>query len=799
MITYLKRNMVFKTKNNTSYLLSILLGVFSILNMPLHSQIKKLEKITKIKRDTHNFLDTVEFKKRQKKDKSLYIVYSDRAENNVYLDVYAHKRGKKQGFLDSYYVIDQQNDFLKIVAVDPEMIGKPKGILSVLHSGKFTFKDSKKINYIGWIHKNNILDYPHSKLSEYNYKPIRYIVGVHNVKTLYTIKNHVKKDTVYLFNDPKFKDKSDKKVLLDQLVYVYKYNVKQTAALISNQPYIKAEDTVARTMGWVPKSLIKQVGQQQVITIDKAKELAFFKKNEKPELVTKKEIGSSIIYNLSKNQKRPIKYNDSIEVVVPFAVWDHYDNKLINVDGGDVLIRNFEAIKEENKIININYIFDCNDDLKKKQLQLMSSLQRIWLLALDEKYSDYEFSFSASSYGCDKFYAFPKSKSFSAWVDYLQNIFSDTGLVTTDQPNINGIQQCFEYATQGIPAESFTNNIILISGEKRFFSVPNMEYITTKLGRTSSRLIFYQLENNSSSQNQDYLLQAKDILNRVSKYHSDFIRAYIVDNDLIKNENTYVNMPSTDNVYIYDSPKNSTYQGGLAFPKINKKLSPVSFDKTLDSVLTKTIKFNEEFANSLQYHADNLGFLRSKSGKKVKELILKDDTYSNSLLVMPKNYMYEKFYKNQNYTSQDNKRTELGCLLNRDELEILVDSYKSLVPLFSHEVKRKQRRLLKRMYRKNRKNINKKIFRKTIRRRDYMADLVFIKTGLPVQSDFLQNMKMKHIVRKRKISHAGFTEVIVKLRSKIDVLEKMLLNKNARIYEDGSNKQFYFIPDNYIL
>ncbi|MBQ0741637.1 hypothetical protein J9332_45920, partial [Aquimarina celericrescens] len=75
-----------------------------------------------------------------------------------------------------YYVEDQENDYLEVAPADPEILGKPKGLFSFLFSGKRTFKDAKKATYIGWIHQDNVIHYAHPKLSEYNYKPMRYVV-----------------------------------------------------------------------------------------------------------------------------------------------------------------------------------------------------------------------------------------------------------------------------------------------------------------------------------------------------------------------------------------------------------------------------------------------------------------------------------------------------------------------------------------------------------------------------------------------------------------------------------------------
>lgn len=794
-----------KTQNYPKCIILFLLGIFlsllSVWQTPLFGQAKKYAKIEKTKRNTYNLEETAKTLKRQRKDRSLYQVYSDRAENLVYLDPYGQKKGENQNMLTPYYVLNQKNDYLEVVAADPDVLGKPEGPISLLFSGKNTFKDAKAVKYVGWIHKNNVIPYAHPKLSEYNHKPMRYIIGAHDIKTLYTTGAYVQQDTVYVFKDPSFKEKSDKSLMLDQFVFLYKYDLSKKAALVSNLPHLKAQDSVSRTMGWIPASLVKQIGQQHVYATHQVNSLAFFEKNNQPHTyISTKELGGAFIYDLSKHKEITKQPEDSTTVAVPISVWNHHDSKLINVDGADILIRKLKDIKADNKILNFHFIFDCSEDLKKKQLLLMSSLQRIWvLLSTEEKYREYELSFSASSYGCGRFYTLPKTKSFSSWIDYLHNVFLNTEGYGTRRVNTKGIEQCFEYAMADMPAQSFTNNIIIVSGEKQFFTPPNIRSITYRLGQTSSRIIFYQLESGLDNTHQEYILRAKYLLDRVSENHASFIRAFTVENKLVKNENSFTNIPAEDNIYVYDAPDNSTYQGGLVFPKINNVLSATSFDTALDSVLNKTIRFNAAFVGSLEYHAKKLGLFGTDPAEKIKEMILGHPIYLNSLKLLPRNDIYENYLEDKNYTPQGNSGTTGGYLLTKDELETAIDSYKSLVPLFSKEVKRKERRKLYRMYRRNSRNINKDLFRKVLRRKDYVAELVLMKTGLPAESDFLRNTKIKHIKRKRKISHIAFTIIMTELRKRIEKLEEILSKKTTKIHTDGSKKQYYFISSNHIL
>ncbi|WP_194765657.1 type VI secretion system protein TssR domain-containing protein [Tamlana sp. I1] len=788
-------------RRKISIFLMLLLSTLPRFNYTLEAQIGRYSKIDKLEKHSFNF-ETISNKEiKQKKDKGLYTVFSDRADNKVYFSAYAQIEGDKQQFLTPYYVVNQKDDYLELVAKNPDIIGKPKGLFSLFYGDKYTFSKHKAAKYIGWIHKDFVLEYAHPKLSPYNYKPIRYVVGVHDLKTLYNIENHVKNDSVFLFKDPNFQTKNTKALHLDQFVYLYKHSVDEKAVLVSNLDNMKPEDSTTRTMGWIPKDFMKKVGQQRVYALADADSIGFLNEDYKSvEYVQKKDIGANLIFDLSAHRKNQVTLNDTLQVVQPFDVWDHSGNKLINVDGENVLLANLELIKQENKIINFHYVFDCNADLKQKHLKLMSSLQQIWiLLSTNKKYNDFEISFSASSYGCGQFYAFPKSKSFSAWIDFLHNIFMDNGLVTTSIPNTEGLQQCFENAIKELPQQSFTNNIILVAGETKFFNLPDVKRITTKLAQTSSRLIFYQLENKANDKHQEFTLQSKDILNRVSKHHADFIRAYIVDNALIKNENVFSNIPSVDNIYVYDAPKNSSYQGGIAFPKINKALLATSLDTTISSVLSASLKFNSELVNSLEYNASKLGFLRSKPSKTISDLILENPDYANQLGEVPRNDMHEKYYLDKIYAPRDNLKTNTAFLMSKKELVTLVEAYKSLIPLLRKIAKRRDRVQLYKNYRKTSKGINKKIHRKTLRKSDAIADLFFMKTGLPVKDKYLKNTKIKHVKRKRRTSHLDFTKTMKALREKIDVLEQIILNADATFYTDGSGANYYLITDNYIL
>ncbi|USD26865.1 type VI secretion system protein TssR domain-containing protein [Flagellimonas marinaquae] len=762
----------------------------------------KYSKVDKIGKNTYNLLDKTGCRK-QKKNKNLKIVYSDRANNFSYIDQLGLKRGEKQGFLNPYYVIGDDGDFVQVVAYKPTAIGKPKGMFSFLFNGKSTFSDIKKVPYIGWMHKSNLLHYQQPITDPKNLRPIQYMIGFHDLETIYNLKEFINKDTVHVYMDPKLNKKSKIYLKINQMVYLYKYNPSKTAALVSNLDNMSLADSVKRKMGWISSKLIIPIGQRK---IHKLNEGSSIKAWGSPDTIADREIVNSIVFERS----RGCNTIDSLatEIIAPLYVWNNNDNKLINVKGHDLPLSEIPNIKNDNKKINFHLIFDCGKEQRKKLLLQIASLQRIWLLATKNKMlKDYEFTFSASSYGCGDFYYVDKTVSFSKWLDYLQNVF--LGKITPEAVNNDGIIKCFDFITNDAKLPGFENNIVLVIGEDRL-SLPNgsnKQIVSTrlhnsieKLAKSSSKLLFYQMENNIQNKYQDYTLQAKLIVNKVGEEYAEFLKDFTVMNRLVKTKNLYTNIPSdTDNIFIHNPPENSVYSGGIVFPKINKSLSQISFDKALDSLLTRTLRFNKMFIKSLESSAVELGFLRSIPSKRLLKLIDKDDIYLSGISYLPKNQVYEQYYESLFINPKDNSNTNTGYMLTKEELDVLIQNYEAIIPMADNLLDNRKRKHLLKVYRKSVRGLNKLMYQKALKRNATLGNILYMKTGIPVRDTILSTMKIKDVDSKRMFSHEEFTDWMASLRKKINFLENHLNDSYFEPIEDGSNTIYYFINEENLL
>lgn len=783
-----------------SQLLLQLVAILTLLvcvTPSLNAQVRKNQRVKKLNKETYNFHGD-EKPDKLKKNKEHYIVYSDRSENSTFGDAYAQKRNPAQPFLKPFFVLNEKNDYLELATYDPSLLGKPEGFFSMLYSGKYTFADAKGVEYVGWIHKNRLLHYSQAETSHLNYRPVRYVLGIRKLNTLFNVEKFIVDNEVKLYMDPDFKRESDKKLQLNQIVYLFKENERQTAVLVSNKNQISVADSADRIMGWVSKDLINYVGQHQVFSTDSLDSIVFYQPyyfGQKGAL-NRREIGSSIIFNTEKNTAFNVREEDTVDVMVPTSVWDHSQNTLTNVEGDELLISKIEEIEKQSKNINFHFIFDSSDGAKLKQMKMMASLQRIWLLyAENEEYADYRFTFTTSSYGTNEFYLYKQTTSFPDWIEYINKVLlSEPGVYKTMVNDI-GIERCFNFVLASADTVDFSTNIVVVSGMKAFtrMSAKTKNHLTEKLAKASSRLIFFQLANNPEDEYQEFILQSKDLLGRVAKSYASFIKSYTVDNHLVKEKNIFKPIPSEDNLYVFDSPDASNYQGGIGFSKMKSELVPTSVDLVLDSVIAHTLKTNKIYLESLDEYNSKLGFLRSKPSKYIDKIVDQDSIYQDQINLLPRNSLDESFNRYEQVLVSENELVN-AYLLSEAELQLLIDNYKSLVPLFSNDVTNKDRKFVHGIYEENIKNLNELFLNEVLSTKSTVADLMFIKSGLPVENQALHDLKIKNVTKRGKLSHAAFTSLFLNLRKKIDELEVIYASDEKMTEDYDATTRYYFIP-----
>ncbi|SNQ45119.1 type VI secretion system protein TssR domain-containing protein [Cellulophaga lytica] len=780
-----------------------------VLLNTVYAQVFKYEKIEKVGYNSFNYPNGDANAIKLKKDKSILVVYSDRSNNTSYTNRYSQFKKGSQPFLEPYIVINDKNDAYEVVLADSSLIGKPKGFFSFLVNRKHHFTDTKALNYIGWISKSNTLKHKNSLLSTINNKPLKYKVGISKTGGFYKLNTFFTGDSLFVYQDPFFKNPLDKKLVLNQTVYPYKYNETGNAVLVSNSPTINGAKT--NIMGWVPTELIAPIGQGHVYNIALQSSNIPLKECNNL-LLSKDNIYASYLYNNTLN--KPTEATNSL-ASIPFYIWNHKENKIINVKGNNILINDANRLERESKTINFHFIF--NEDEKASIRPLINSLQNIGLFF--PEHEDLNFTFSAISRSKNGSYILPKTTSFTKWVNFIQNIVEKMPVKEgTHTESYLNLSQAIDasLANNFNTNKSFENNFFIIAGSSGNYNLDKQEHLIEKMALYSSKLLFVQLQNRSNESYQNNLLLAKEILSEASKNYNNHIENYIIDNNLTVSKNSLINLEAENsNIYVYDAPKNSLFNGGIIFPSINNSIEPKALSVAIDTILQRTLNTNNKLITSLNNYKSKLGVLKSKPSPFLKCMFNSDSLQIN---LVDKNNPNDIFYKNVQLNTATVNGYQKGYHMNKSEIVTLIENYRALLPRFSKSklnslkdqatlyfktkdtttvtdipLNKRNKRVLKRNYKKHIKGINKTFKRKVISRRDNLTKLFFYKTGIKPDADFNKFKSLK--VKSTEASKKGFNDFYMLNRKKLDLLEKMFLdNKLTKV-----NKDSYFIPEHLLL
>ncbi|MEO0583038.1 MAG: type VI secretion system protein TssR domain-containing protein [Bacteroidota bacterium] len=174
--------------------------------------------------------------------KNLWVVFSDRDDNLTFETPSSNKSFKKIQFLDKFFVVDQEGEYVRIVRYEPEKLsGRRKNFIS-------------NPNDFGWIHQDKLLLWRSAMIDPDTRFRLKALT-VYKAKALEAI-------TVYnplnIYKHPKRTSnfKNDKNLRLFQLFFICKRDVKNNSVLISRASKIssQAQDDI---LGWVDEDIVQ--------------------------------------------------------------------------------------------------------------------------------------------------------------------------------------------------------------------------------------------------------------------------------------------------------------------------------------------------------------------------------------------------------------------------------------------------------------------------------------------------------------------------------------------------------------
>lgn len=758
------------------------------------AQVSVCDRIRITDKDIFNYPPSAEPPVKTKKNKTNRIVYSDRTGNQSYEDPYFQRKRSSCGIGTPYYIVGEKNGTYKLVQADPDITGKPKSIIGFLYNSKRHFKEPGKVNYAGWIPADNILMYDHAYLNPRNNRPIRYRIGINSIGKLFDIHQFFRGDTLNIYGEPFLKTRTEAGVVSGEIVYLYKVDKSGKSALISNAPALS--DSTRRFLGWIPADLLAEAGQNEAYTLDypqyRDSLLCTINLTYPDTLVLHHaNIQGTVLFDLDGNAESPTMDGD-VRLNYPLSVWDRNWNKIINIKGGDIMVSDVRRMEAENKSVHIHILFHDSD-----RPYLSPYINVLQNLKLKMK-PGYSYTFSATCISADgQNIHLPPTKDFAAWLDHVKQTISDKqkNEPVEEQPSY-GFDGAIKQLSRHDNGIRFGNNIVVVLGTKQTLSLNKQQL--SWLASQPVRLLFAQVDRASGIPYQDYLLQAKSILDSHSNQYIDHISNYIADNGLVKME-LFKNIESTEaNVYLYDAPQNSLTVGGLIFPKGRNRLERNAFETALDSVLCQSIETDSILLHSLKEYERNIGVLRSRPTSELAYLFHHTENPDSTRLDdIDRNSVNDTYYVEATVPDSIMNGYEYGYLLDDMEVTDLLQSYRGLLPEFSDSIQKKELKVLRKQFKRQKKSINRSFYRKILPKNPYLAQIFYYKTGIMANDTLLHSITVNELKR-RKVELTDFNEdyatLILKMKRLEDLYQRNLFEP---VFIGG--KKYHFIPKQLIL
>lgn len=767
------------------FFVSILL-VSSVFTGRMYAQVSNNNKVKLIGKERFNYPQTRDIDINFKKSRVARIVFADRDCCQSYDDPYFQRKRTSYPLGTPYYIIGERNGNYKLVLAEKDIIGRPKSILGFLYSRRRHFKEADKVKFVGWIPKDNILMYDHAHISSTNNRPIRYRVGINSINRLLNFHQYFNGDTLKMYSDPFMKTILKCSVTTGEIVYVYKLDKTGKSALISDSPALS--DTTMSAFGWVPADLLAEVGQNDSYKIDglcyhdslhvkkingKATDTIFF---------STENIQSPILFNLNGNVNTT-DY-DSVYANLPFSVWDIKSNKILNIKGGDIMSYDIKKIATDSKHVNLHILFYDMDRHAIKQY--ISVLQNLKLKLRPE----YKYKFSAiniSSQGHNRY--LPSTSSFASWLNFMKE--STTSKTYGKESAYSGFSGAIKQISYNNLGKQFDNNIFVILGTRQSLEISTKElsYLASK----TNRLLFFQIEKNSEKPYQEFLLQAKSILDVHATDYVNYISNYIADNKFIKYELFRIHEAPDANIYLYDAPNNSLNVGGLVFPKGSNPLDGTAFETAIDSVMKQSYIMDSLLISSLKKYESQIGVLRSHLSPELRTFLYqKLDIAGNTAMTgVSRNSINDVYYTKAVVSDSVITEDAQGFLFNDNEIRELLRQYRELLPEFSDTIGKRELKLLRKLYKRQIKNTNILLGRLAIHKKSSISDMFYYKTGIAVNDSVFHSVKVNNL-RQNKIDKKDFNKAYNFLIGKMKNLEDMY-KQNLLEPVIIAGKKYYFI------
>lgn len=743
------------------------------------------------------------------KSNQVWIVYSDRNENNVYSDITSSKTTKKVNFLDSFYVIKVSGEMLELIKYNSTLISSSGQIIN-----------PEKVEYVGWINKSNLLLNEKSFLDPTSKFPYKYVTLMNGSKLFPTTINYLNGSLIKIFSDPELKNLSANYSLgLNEVVYVFKKHKDQV--LIGNKTHINTKTTSKNIIGWVHTSFIQQwstrlnIEPYQSENTDTVPYYLFPAKNHainfENNLLTGIPLKSTNCHitehfwnkhpvygveSVSKNNKNYMLMETGI-IIKPF---DNSQAYIYSSNGTKIDYSTLCSISQKTKKTNIVFALNFSDDVKEYYTSLIETFQELDTYFSAQKTGEYSFSIVNTSEN-----AYTKIVTVDKFNLLLPKIIDliKENVQFKKEASPNGILNGLITASTYFKNHMGESNIIMLLSTQADYATENSLYKTKfdktiiDLSNSNAKVIMYQPYSSNSIGYTNFIPQSKNILKKYADKSISNKNSLQISSVETSYSNNFKSIESgKTNIYCLDFPQNASSQGFIIFPTIGSKVDKKVISTTFDSLFYQ-IKYDTEYTiNNIQSTFNSSSVFNTKTNSYFERYYNMFNMLPRNLELECKNINFDYFaqgYTISPYEPLSSKRFyKQNLLLSEEEYLQLCSLFKSLrVDALLIEPTDANKQITENTFKIE---MNKRL---AISGRRYaqatIKDFFFETCGYYTYTPLLNKCPVNYMFNSTDITKDDYFLMFTRLKKSFDAFYQIQENPNCYFYSNGV--KYYWINE----
>jgi len=746
-------------------------------------------------------------------NRPLWIVFSDRANNNTYKTAEAKSVHKTLDFLDYFFVVDRKNNFIRV----------SKGVL------KEGDRLESAVDY-GWIEMENMLLwnkclYDKNKISE---KVM--LVNNADLDIDQTSFSEAEKVKVTFYADPELRKSTENSSQMFNLLHIYKISNGRYLLGKDNSVSVQFDDGSVKSniYGWVPENKVSRWNTRVTLELNWDEEAYNERKEAGYKALIVDNIQSAEVYKTNNHQLntehiyQQIKENEGVRRdpnLWRLPILEDYKNGILKVNsigkitdssGKEIsekltgsVKRKYEKAKMNGRNINIIFVLEDSPNNEPLYTAIGEALNDI-----EGKIDNNLVRFASVLYGSksDRNAVLATRQTLMKYMkDYFLEIEPQN-----EEINEPAIIDALKAAIKKTNISKRHTNVVYLIGSKGMnveeIESQEFEEVKKSLVEANCKLIAIQLENKDDIAYEDFIFQSQDIIQHLTKL--EYNRASEIQKSSKIGGGYEMRIPTLSEVVTgsditkYEL-KNSISIGSISYPQQNQLYKSNQLRKDIaEDILSLNQQVQDKFSN-----LDKLIFGIGKSSSNV-------DTFLPAML----DFIYYKAELSDeefNTLSFDNfQASKLGysvkqlddtnyslfnnvLFLSIEELAELLDKLKKLeLSIASGSIPEQRQAMcdawiqLIKESEGSQSNIDMTF--------DEMAQKVF---GIPMQSKLLKKYTCEDLTQEGEISDSEFQIFSASLINKIRELEKRLNSDTNNIEASNfmSNGIRYFWVEESLL